>query len=332
MAATVSEGTSLYAGAEAHGLYRKRPGEGRWEPLTKGLPAEPRVRALAIHPQDPQVIYAGAQDGPYRSTDGGDSWERLGFPQPGLGVWSFVFHPQDPRTMFLGTAPAAVYRSEDGGDHWGPTPMTTGPDEVTMSFPCRIIGMTIDPGRPQDLYAAIEVGGVRRSSDGGESWESVNLGLAPSEDTLDLHGVQVSAAQPGTVFISTRQGLFRSPDRGGRWEFIDVSSVSPIGYTRDLRVAPDDPNVLYVSLGKAAYSQEGALLRSPDLGRTWERIDRGFTAQATMMAVAVDGRRPQHICCCTRDGQVFGTEDGGATWTEHPLPDEVQQVRALACG
>ena len=63
------------------------------------------MRAIAIHPQNPQVIYIGTQHGPYRSTDGGDHWEKLGFPDLGMVVWSILFDPKNPQTMYLGTAP-----------------------------------------------------------------------------------------------------------------------------------------------------------------------------------------------------------------------------------
>ncbi len=325
-------GSSVFVGAEKFGLYRRKAGEERWESLTRGLPEKPEVQALAVHPSEPGVVFAGTQDGPYRSADGGDTWERLGFPSPGLSVWSFLFYPSDPGRMLLGTAPAAVYRSEDGGDNWKATTMTPGPDMVDIGFDCRLTGLAVDPGETQDVFAAVEVGGVRRSSDGGESWESINRGLAPEEDTLDLHGVQVSSNQKGTVVISTRQGLFRSADRGDHWDFIDISHVSPIGYTRDLRLAPQDANTLYVSLGKAARSRNGGLVRSRDLGQTWERLDQGITANSTMMAVSVDRNAPERVYCATRDGQVFGTEDEGGSWRELPLPEEAKEVRALACG
>ena len=90
------------------GLLRKAVGDDRWQSLSKGLPAGAEVRAIAIHPQYPQVVYAGTQDGPYRSMDGGDHWQKLDFPDPGMVVWSFLFHPQNPQILYLGTAPAGV--------------------------------------------------------------------------------------------------------------------------------------------------------------------------------------------------------------------------------
>src|SRR5262245_4101311 len=97
----------IYAGA-AHwtsgndtknpgGLFRRAVGDDHWEPLTNGLPEGTEARAIAIHPQNPQIIYAGTQEGPYRSTDGGNHWEKLGFPDMGMVVWSLLFHPTNPQ-------------------------------------------------------------------------------------------------------------------------------------------------------------------------------------------------------------------------------------------
>jgi photosystem II stability/assembly factor-like uncharacterized protein len=322
----------VYAGAETGGLFRKAVEDAHWQALTRGLPQPTEVRAIAVHPQDPALVFAGTQGGPYRSHNGGDSWEQLDFPGPERVVWSFTVHPTDADIIYCGTAPGAVFRSDDGGGHWKRLPTDPGPDVVRMDFPTRTIAMAIDPAHPQHLYVGLEVGGVIRSLDGGETWKAVNNGLAGDVGRLDLHGVQVSAAQPDTVFISVRAGLLRSPDRGEHWESIDLGKFSSITYCRDLRLAPDNPRTLYVSLGQAARSAEGALLRSRDLGTTWERIDHGLKPKSTMMAVALTDRQPTCVYCGTRDGEVFGTHDGGATWGAYPLPTGTQEVRALACG
>ena len=207
-----------------------------------------------------------------------------------------------------------------------------GSNEVSMSFPTRVIALAADPNFPDEIYAALEVAGVIRSSDGGDTWEEITGSLAPSEDTLDLHGIQCAAALPHTVFITTRQGPFIGPDRGSEWIPVDFGQFSEVTYTRDLKAAPHDPNMLYVSIGAAARSNTGALYRSRDLFKTFERVDRGITADSTMMSVAVDPRAPANIACAARDGQVFRTTDDGATWSGHPLPEKALEVRAVAAG
>lgn len=324
--------TYAYVGAETSGLYRLSPGSDHWEELTNGLPADPIVPGVALHPENPNVVYAGTQDGPYRSTDRGNHWERLDYPRTGAPVWTFMFRPGDPNTMYLGTAPGEIYRSTNGGDSWQKLNANMGSNECAMAFPTRVIAMAADPTYPDDVYAALEVAGVIRSSDGGDTWEEITGTLAPAEGTLDLHGIACSPSSPHTVYITTRVGPFIGHDRGREWIPVDFGRFSPITYTRDLQLAPDDPNTLYVSIGAAARSTQGGLFRSRDLFQTFEKVDRDISANATMMAVSVDPRAPGHIYGVARDGQVFGTLDDGATWTTYQLPEKAKEIRGLAVG
>ena len=129
------------------GLFRTSAGDGEWQSLTAGLPEKVEARAFAVDPRNPDVIYAGTQDGPYRSTDGGDHWERLGFPR-GAVVWSLAFHPTRPKVMYAGVAPVALYRSEDGGDNWKKLPGAKSPEHCAMGFPTRTTRIAVDASGP----------------------------------------------------------------------------------------------------------------------------------------------------------------------------------------
>jgi photosystem II stability/assembly factor-like uncharacterized protein len=349
--------TQVYAGAaqfsagattiQAGGLFRRAIGDLRWQRLGGGLPGEIEVRAIAVHPRDSRVIYAGTQHGPYRSQDGGDHWTALGFPDPGMTVWSFLFDPRDPDLLYAGTAPAAVYKSENGGDTWRRLSALRAPGHVKMSFDTRVTRLAADPGHTHELYAGLEVDGVVRSLDGGESWEDVSGDLiklaerphlksrivsdTEIEGMMDTHALCVSSAQPGAVFLAVRMGLFKSADRGATWEDMEIGRFSPLTYARDVQVSPHDPRTLYACLSPAARSEDGSLYKSDDLGRSWRRLDHGVQARSTMMAMALHGKDPAQVYCATRGGQVFGTQDGGRTWSEYPLPEGVADVYTVAC-
>ena len=344
--------TQIFAGAaragrtSVGGLFRRTPGDGQWETVTKGLPERTDVQSITVHPQDPSLVYLGTRTGPYRSADGGASWQRLPFPEDGGEVWAIAVHPTRPRTLYLGASPVEVFRSDDGGDSWRRLGATV-PERVKMSFPCRVMRLAIDPSRPEEIYAAVEVGGAIRSLDGGETWtdcsaDLVKLAERPHlkskiqsdtdiEGMMDGHALCVSAAQPGTVFLAVRMGLFRSDNQGMGWEDMEVGRFSPLTYARDVHVSPHDPRELYACLSPAARSEDGSLYRSRDLGTTWQRFDQGVKARSTMMALALHGRDRDQVFCTCRHGQVFGTQDGGRSWREYQLPDGVTDVYALAC-
>ena len=340
-------GTAARIPGAASGIFRQTVGSDRWERLDKGLPERMDVQAITIHPTDSNLIYAGSQNGPYRSRDGGASWEKLPFPDENLEVWSILIHPRDPRTMYLGTSPVAVYRSDNGGDSWRKLPRVASPGRVKMNFPCRVTRLAIDPSNPDEIYAGLEVDGVLRSRDRGETWEDigqdlVNLAQRPhlksriasdteNEGMLDTHALTVSSALPGTVFLAVRMGLFRSADRGQTWQDMEIGRFSPLTYARDVVVSPHNPSSLVAALSPAARSSDGSLYRSDDLGQSWRRIDHGIKAESTMMAVALHPRDPDQIYSVARLGQVFGTRDGGTSWKEWRLPPEVKDVYAVAC-
>jgi photosystem II stability/assembly factor-like uncharacterized protein len=338
-------GAGQWTSVKKSGALYRGDGRDQWEQVTKGLPDPVSVQAITIHPTDPDVVFIGTQDGPYRSTDGGTTWERTDFPA-GLQVWSITTHPRDPRVMYAGTAPVAVFRSEDGGSTWRRLPNAKQRDRLRMSFPSRVMRIAITPGNPDAIYAALEVAGVMRSLDGGETWEDcaeplVTLAEQPhlksriqsdseAEGMLDAHALLVSGAAPNSVFLAVRMGLFRSDDRGATWQDMQIGRFSPLTYGRDVRISPQDPTVLYAALSPAARSEDGSLYRSADLGRTWARFDHGVKARATMMSIALHPRDPGQVYCVSRCGQVFGTRDGGTSWRESALP--VDDVYAIACG
>ena len=81
-------------------------------------------------PGKPGVIYAGTQNGPYRSTNQGDSWEKLDYPKTGAPPWTFMFRPGDSNAMYLGAAPGEIYRSTNGGDSCSSSPKPWAPQRL----------------------------------------------------------------------------------------------------------------------------------------------------------------------------------------------------------
>ncbi len=334
---------------ELRGVFRRdAAGAGGWTHLARGLPENGDVNALAIDPSDRDAILAGAEDGVYRSTDGGENWERMDFPARDRAVWSILYHPSEPKTVYAGTSPVGMFRSDDGGAHWRRLPDPAVPERVEISFPHRVMKLAINPVAPNEIFAVMEVNGVMRSRDRGETWEDCNDGLVrlaaephlrnaqiserEYEGMLDGHSIAVSRAAPGTVIVALRMGLFESDDEGTRWRDIELGRFAHIHYSRDICVSPHDPNVLYAGVGVSVKNDDGAIYRSTDLGRSWARFDNGVDLKSSIMCVACDRANPDRVWGVGRFGQVIGTEDGGRTWSDRPLPANSGGGFAIACG
>ncbi len=325
------------------GLFRLADGDPAWRRVSRGLPAEPEIRALGFVGEK---AYAGTQAGPYVSEDGGTSWRSLNLPSEDRTTWSVMARPGDPDTLYAGTTGTSIYRSTNAGARWERLRPPVPEGHCDMGFATRVIRMTADPSAPDEIYAGLEVGGVLRSLDGGDTWESCNedlLRLAgeehlksaigsdmDSEGMMDSHSLAVSPALPGTVFLATRMGLFRSDDRGETWRELGIGNYSPLTYARDVTVSRHDPKVLFGAFSKAATSDAGSLWRSADLGESWERFDRGVDVNSTLMIVAESASDPDHVWCAARGGRTFGTANGGASWAQIELPDETGGVYAMA--
>ena len=81
------------------------------------MPEDNDVYTITIHPQNPEVVFAGTRLGLYRSRDRGDHWQALGLTGPSVEIWSLLVYPDNPRLLYAGASPVAVFRSDDNGDH-----------------------------------------------------------------------------------------------------------------------------------------------------------------------------------------------------------------------
>src|SRR4030081_3916167 len=142
------------------GLLRLADGNEEWERIERGLPETPAVRALAAHPSQPEIVYAGTQSGVYRS----EHWDKVEMPDHGLPVWSILFHPHDPDVILVGCENCEIYRSDDAGERWTRLPVSVRFPEITTAPGAnpakRVLMLDASASEPNLLYGAIEVGGA----------------------------------------------------------------------------------------------------------------------------------------------------------------------------
>lgn len=347
MQSYVFVGASNRTGGDVSGLYRRAIASDQWELC--GLPDRSHVHAIAVHPADPAIVYAACSNGLHRSRDQGLTWQRLLEPEGREQFWSVLFHPNDPRSILVGSAPLGLHRSDDGGETWRRMPRPAIAERMLGAFPSRIMRMAIAPSQPDTVWAGMEVNGAMRSDDGGESWTDlsdllVSLSQQPhlasailtsdtAEGMLDVHAICVSPAAPDHPFLALRMGIFRGEDRGADWTDMNIGQhAAHLRYGRDIVVAPWNPNTLFACVADSSRGEAGRLYRSDDTGSNWSQIDCGVTVRSTMMGVALDRADPARIHCVARRGQSFSTDDGGASWREFPLPDGAGSAVTIACG
>lgn len=355
MAYTVFVGAGDWYGApdevQTNGLFGFDPATDQWSAIGGGLPEGAEVRFISVRPDNPKIIYAGTQEGPYVSADGGESWRALPLPAGTSAeeqvVWSICLDPNDAETIYVGTQGTAVFRSRNGGTDWQRLNIEAPEGTVVANFPMRVIRIAVAKHDSNHILVAFEIGGLVRSLDGGETWENCNKVLLEMtederlksaivsdneiEGMMDSHALAVSPGHPDTVWLANRMGLFRSDDAGADWHEQGIGRFSPLTYARDVIVSGHDGERMYAALSVAALSDEGSLYRSDDFGETWSRFDSNCSIESTLMVVSEGAASPDRVYCAARRGQVFGTEDGGASWQSYQLPNGVQGVYAIAC-
>jgi photosystem II stability/assembly factor-like uncharacterized protein len=340
-------GVAGYFGKPDHtgkvGVFR-RASDGDW----KHVLGTTQAFTVFVHPANPELVFAGTKDGVFRSTDRGATFKRADFPDANKEVWCFMVDSRDPKKMLAGASPIDVYRSDDSGQSWRKLPTPKIAEHCKGPFASRVMRLAQHPTRPDEIYAALEINGVMRSTDGGETWSDCSGGLikladlphlkskivsdTTAEGMLDGHAITINPADPDAAIAALRMGLFRTADGGKSWQDMEVGRFSPTTYGRDVKAAPAERNTLYAALSVAAASHDGGLYRSDDGGKSWKRFDK-VQVHGTIMSIGLHQRDPNQVYIGARyDGEVFGTQDGGKSWQAMPLPGEVQHIYSVACG
>ncbi|MFI2371322.1 WD40/YVTN/BNR-like repeat-containing protein [Streptomyces sp. NPDC018833] len=195
----------------------------------------------------------------------------------------------------------------------------------------RIVSLALDPQRADTVYAAAASGGVWRSTDAGQTFESV----WPDDWTQAMGAV--ATAPDGTLYAGTGEpnpgggsityegtGLYRSTDGGKRWHPIGLRDSGAISA---ITVDPAHPRRIYVAAAGSLYNGGGdrGVYRSDDGGDTWRRILNGsneftgatevFVQGSTLYAVMWDHRRTPGLRTYGGTGSgVFRSTDEGKTW------------------
>src|SRR5439155_10623747 len=214
----------------------------------------PGAQCLAVDPQDGETLYAGLRAGGVRRTsDGGRSWIDFALPEP--AVFSLAVSPVDG-SLYAGTEPSRLFRSEDGGANWRALDaLLELPSRPKWSFPPRpwtshVRWIAPSPHEAELLLVGIELGGLMRSSDGGESWQDHRPGAQ-----RDVHSLAWHPVVRGRAYEAGGGGAAFSLDGGASWRPADEGRDRH--YTWSVAVDPQDPELWYVSASTGPYAAHG---------------------------------------------------------------------------
>jgi hypothetical protein len=212
------------------------------------------AQCLAVDPAKPDTVYAGLREGGVRrSVDGGRSWEECGLPEP--GVFSLAVSAADG-AVYAGTEPSRLFRSADQGESWTELEaLLELPSRPSWSFPPRpwtshVRWIAPSPHDADLLLVGIELGGLMRSTDGGQSWQDHRPGAQP-----DVHSLAGHPHTPGRAYEAGGGGAAFSTDGGESWQAADEGRDR--NYTWSVSVDLDDPDCWYVSASTGPFAAHG---------------------------------------------------------------------------
>jgi photosystem II stability/assembly factor-like uncharacterized protein len=214
--------------------------------------------------------------------------------------------------MFAGTGTpcrATLFRSTDGGKTWEEKPAAIAAECPNVGIP-RVTGIAIDPVNRRHIWAGIEVDGARCSADCGETWTAIN-GAIPNPD---VHSVAVAEGPPKTVFVVVNNEVYTSTDDGATWQSLHIRQTFPWSYPRNIMVQPDNPKTVFLTIGDSTPGRIGTVMRSKDVGKTWESLPLPVPPNSAMWAVHARPDNPQVMVAGSRYGYLYRSDDGGDSW------------------
>jgi len=329
--------TLLYL-ATGNGVFTvKREGGGDWRVEGQSL-TDWAVPKLGVLPDQPNVVYAGTRgDGVWVSEDFGKSWSKPCYGKPGPGkVRCVTVDSSRSKTIYAGAEPIDIFISEDAGKNWARVDsLRKIPWVETVLYPVSTVephvrDIALDPKNPGTLYAALQVGFIVKSADGGASWRILNRGL-----DADVHTIVVNPENTKRLLIATgghdyRRGvapgraLYMSEDGGESWTPTATDFAQE--YSVPLALHPKNPDVIYSAIANGPPGQwrgrpkgaESLVIRTKDGGRKWEPLNGRLsdTGRSFAEAIAFDESNPDHIYLGLKNGEIYMSEDGGDSWAQ----------------
>ncbi len=318
------------------GMYRSSDGGKTWRHL--GLRDGQQIPAILVDPRDPNRVFVAvlghpygpnAERGVFRSTDGGQTWQKALYKDEHTGAVDLAFDPGNPQTVYavlwqarqgpwengaFSGPNSGLFRSTDGGATW--TQLTAGLPSFAQGL--GRIGIGIAPGDPSRMYALVESrenGGLYRSDDAGASWKLVNREQRISGRGNDFACVRADPKNKDVVYVANTS-TYRSVDGGQTFTAIKGAPGGDDYHT--IWINPTNPAIILLA------SDQGATI-TVNGGATWSSWYNQPTAQ--FYHVITDNQFPYWVYGGQQESGSVGIasrgNDGAVTFRDwHPVGAE----------
>ena len=293
------------------GLYKSTDHGKTWD--FSGLKEAGQIGKILVHPTNPDLVYVAAlgnifrpngERGLYRSSDGGQSWEKVLFISNNTGIIDMAMNPANPRiiyaaawraerkpwTMIDGGTEGGIYRSDDGGDSW---------KKLEGGLPTGVLGrisITISPVNPNRMWTLIqaaeeESGGIYRSDDGGETWDRINRDHRHRQRGWYYTHLNADPKDENTIY-SSNTGFYKSVDGGVNFERI----MTPHGDNHGVWINPNNTAIMInCNDGGANVSLNG--------GKTWSTQYNQATSE--FYRLTIDNQFPYRLYAGQQDNTTI---------------------------
>ncbi len=337
-----------------NGVHKSTDGGKTWQHV--GLDGTDHIGRIVIHPEDPNIAYVAAlgalyssndRRGLYKTTDGGESWQRIHNVNPDTGFVDVVLHPQTPTTVFAtsyerrrrawtfteGGTGSRIWRSEDAGATWS---------QLKKGLPEGILGRigidaflrdgntlyaTVENRNPlgAKVQPASEPRGDDDDRDSAQLDSQSDSGLTAEilADPVARMQWQSGASEAQDPKRRRRRStvggeVYRSDDGGDSWRKTHKNEVSVGGspgyYYGQLRIDPNDKDTLYVLSVPVYCSRDGGKTWTPGRRRSRQAAKSfGRDLHVDHHALWIDPSNSEH-CLLGNDGGISITWDRGDNW------------------
>jgi photosystem II stability/assembly factor-like uncharacterized protein len=322
--------------ATGDGVYKSTDAGKTWTHL--GLRDAQQIAAIVVDAKDPNRLFVAALGHPYgpnaergvfRSTDGGQTFQKVLYKDENTGAADLAFDPSNPQTIYATlwaarvapweirsgasfvTAGSGVFKSTDGGTNWSPlTKGLPGADEGLSR-----IGIAVAPSEASRIYASVEAnknGGVYVSHDAGETWKLINSDHRIGGRGPGAMGIAVAPDNPDVVYVANTT-TWKSTD-GGK-TFVGFKGAPGGDDYQRIWISSENPRIIALS------SDQGAVI-SVNGGETWSSWYNQPTAQ--LYHVTTDNRFPYWVYGAQQESGSVATvsrsDFGEITFRDWRLP------------